>query len=188
MAARRKQPSDPHLADELAAMLESKFPGMGVHVEIHPRWNRPCATFTWPGFADLLPEERFHRLATVIPETFREERLGGHIWLELAPGETVEAFLSLPRSEDIAPREAQLYGDLVQSGFFDALSKAMGPAPGSACRGVFEQTLRVLKERGLSAGQIDDAKLVLIHHGAYCDCQVLLTARSSLDAAHHGAA
>ncbi|MCO6437773.1 MAG: hypothetical protein J5J06_11845 [Phycisphaerae bacterium] len=188
MSPRRPKPTDAALAQELETMLEPKFPGIEVAVGKNPRWNRTSVTFTWAGFSGLLPEERFHRLMTVVPEEFREQRMEGFVWLELAPGETVEAFLKLPRSEDIVAREATTYAELVKTGFFDALSKALGPAPQVQCRGVFDHVGRILGDRGCAAHVVQEAKLVFIHHGAFCDCQALLTARKSLDDAHHGAA
>ena len=110
------------LAADLARLLAPRFPGIAVQVGEHERWDRPCVTFRWAGFADLLPEERFHRLVRAIPEAFRTDRLGGFVWLELAPHETVEAFLNLPRSEDVADSEASILSGLVEVGFFDSLA------------------------------------------------------------------
>ena len=122
----------------------------------------------------------FQRLATVIPEGFRQDRLGGLVWLELAPGETIDALLELPRSEDIAEREGAIYAGLLTVEFFDALSKALGAATAKNCPGDFSTSATILARRRYSAEQIRDAKLAFIRHGAYCDCQALLTARTAL--------
>ncbi len=185
MAGKKK---DRELEAELLATVEPKFPGMMVEVGLSERWNRPCVTFRWAGFADLLPEERYHRLATVIPESVREKKLKGFVWLELAPEESVDSFLKHPRSEDMADQEGEIYAGLVQCGFFDGLSKAVGPSPESKCRGVFQETLAVLQTKKYTPEQIRDARLAFIRHGAYCDCQVHIAARPSLAEAHAGAA
>lgn len=179
---------DEKLSEELGVRLAPKFPGVTVEVGTSDRWERKCVTIRWAGFADLLPEERFHRLATVIPKTFRDQRMRGFVWLELAPEETVDGFLKLPRSEDIADREADIYAGLVKCGFFDALGKTVGPSPEMNCRGAFQQVLKVLSAKKYSPARAHDARLAFIRHGAYCDCQVLLTARPSLDEQHAGAA
>lgn len=157
---------------DLVALLAKAFPGMTVEVRHSKRWGRMCVTFLWTGFADLLPEERFQRLVSVIPESFRAERLAGFVWLELAPGEDVDAFLRLPRSEDVADRESALYRDLESRGFFDALRKALGGAPKKNCKGDFTLTRAVLSAAGAIEKSVQEAKLLFIRHGAYCDCQV----------------
>jgi hypothetical protein len=163
---------DETLEAELAETLGGKFRGMEVSVEHSRRWNRMCATFRWKGFAGLLPEERFHRLTTVIPAEFRNTRMKGFVWLELAPGEEVDQVLAMPRSEDVAPREKAIRQRLTKAGFFDALQEALGDSPQEECDGDFARTLSVLKQKKWSSEDITDAKLVFIRGGVYCDCQV----------------
>lgn len=172
------------VARELGEMLEPQFGGITVEVAHNERWDRMCVTFGWDGFAELLPEERFYRLTRVIPEAFRGQYLAGFAWLELAPGETIDAFLKHPRSEDIAPKEGTVYRGLARVGFFDALASAMGPSPDTACTGDLSQTLAVLNAEKYSPAKIRDAKLVFIRHRAYCDCQVLMTALPALTEAY----
>ena len=179
---------DRRLAADLTRLLAGGFPGIVVEVIQSERWDRPCVTFRWAGFAGLLPEERFHRLMGAIPEGFRTERLGGLVWLELAPRETVDAFLNLPRSEDVVDAEASVYTDLLQVGFFESLAKSLGPSPKMNCPGDFSVSAALLADRRRSVGQIRDAKLVFIRHGAYCDCQVLESVGPALAELHVGAA
>ncbi len=179
---------DNELQQELATLVETKFPGMSVEVGHSARWDRPCVTFTWDGFADLLPEERYHRLATVIPERVRDERLKGFVWLELAAGESIDDFLKQPRSEDVASKQREIYRKLIDSGFFDALSKAAGPSPDTSCRGDFRVANTTFVSKKFSAKAARDAKLAFILHGVYCDCQILLTAHTALAEANVGAA
>lgn len=168
------------LQRDLLVMLQPSFPGITVAVGPDERWNRMCVVFRWPGFAELLPEERFQRLATVIPEEFRKDRLAGFVWLELAPDETVDAFLELPRSEDVAKREGLIYAGLVQAGLFEALTRALGPATAKNCPGDFSTLAAILARRSYPDHQIREAKLAFIRHGAYCDCQALWLARHAL--------
>ncbi len=169
---------------ELAALLGEAFPGMKISVAHDSRWNRMAVTFLWSGFCDLLPEERFQRLQSHIPEGFREQKMGGFVWLELAPGETVEEFLRLPRSEDVADREAKIYGSLTQDGTLDDIRKAMRPSPQKACKGDFAFTQQVLSGKKSSPGRIRDAKLLFMRHGAYCDCQAIDTVAEQLEKKH----
>ncbi len=175
------------LEAELRAILSPKYPKMTVEVAHSDRWDRVCITFRWSGFAGLLPEERFQRLASAIPEDFRHSRLNGFVWLELAPGESVDAYLELPRSEDLADQEPTVYRELVEADFFKFLGAKMGPRPDNACRGDFHDTGVVLSARGFSDRGICEAKLLFIRHGAYCDCQVLQVVQPVLAKLYAGA-
>ncbi|UCE58194.1 MAG: hypothetical protein JSU63_12210 [Phycisphaerales bacterium] len=181
MAAKRQ---DDELADELLEMLEEDFAGITVKAGYSKRWDRRCVTFRWAGFEGLLPEERFQRLATYIPEDFRKETLSGFVWLELTPDETIDTFLKLPRSEDVADKEGKITGDLYEASFFEALAESLGPKPQEGCPGDFSLSHSVLEGKGFSPRRIHEAKLVFIRHGAYCDCQVLQSVRSALRELH----
>ena len=165
---------------ELRGLLSGSFPGIEVEAQRSSRWDRPCVTFCWPGFAGLLPEERFHRLVQVIPEDFRKRKLAGFVWLELAPAETADVFLAYPRSEDIAEDEQDIYAALLRTGFFDSLRAIMGAQPAQRCAGGFTLTAEALTAQGLAATRICDAKLMFIRLGVYCDCQVLEHAQADL--------
>jgi len=172
--------SNKALENELTGLLAPRFAGIRVEIAKSPRWNRPSVTFRWSGFEKLLPEERFHRLVAVLPANVRDERLAGFVWIELAEKETVDAFLKLPRSEDIAKREADIYSDLVKAKLFDALAEAMGVSPEQKCNGDFQEMLRLLKAKRFPSNRLVGAKLLMIRHHAFCDCQVLLTACGEL--------
>jgi len=175
----KKTPNN-KLSKELAEMLMPHYAGMEVTVEHSQRWQRMCVTFRWEGFTDLLPEERFERLVRVIPEEFRQGKLGGFVWLELVPGEDIDAFLKLPRSDDIADREEEIYSGLEEARVFDALKDALGPSPSKACQGEFSELGVVLATKKFSSDRIRDARLLFIRNGAYCDCQAILTVRQEL--------
>ncbi len=179
---------DKTLAADLTQAVRAVFSDMTVTVELSERWNRPCATFTWAAFEGLLPEERFHKLVAVIPREVRENRMTGYVWLELSPGESIEAYLKLPRSEDTAGEEPEVYASLTNIGFFDALAEAMGAAPENTCRGDLSRAEAALTSAKYSALQVRDAKLLFIRYGVYCDCQVLNTVRPELAKLYAGAA
>ncbi|MHC5112309.1 MAG: hypothetical protein ACYTHJ_20825 [Planctomycetota bacterium] len=179
---------DKKLAGELLSMLADKFEGIEIDVSISDRWKRPCVTFSWNGFEGLLPEERFQRLAQFIPESFRGERMAGVIWLELVSGESIEDFLKHPRSEDIEQREREIYYKMREGGLFDLLAKELGGSPERNCEGGFAKTLAAIKRsKGLTV-TAEEAKLVFIRHGVYCDCQVLQGAQPALAQLYAGAA
>jgi len=176
------------LIAELAEMLEPCLPGIDISVGSDNRWNRPCVTFCWTGFEGLLPEERFQRLTAIIPEGFRDSEMKGFVWLELAPDETLETFLKLPRSEDVASREAAISAEICDAGFFEALGKALGKDPGRTCPGDFSNSAAVLAEKSFAPAEIRDAKLLFIAHGAYCDCQALQSVRPAIEKLRTGVA
>lgn len=168
------------LEAKLSAMLDRKFPGIEVSVASSPRWGRLCATFRWTGFEGLLPEERFHRLTTVIPEDFRLSKMQGVVWVELAPNEGIDAYLKLPRSEDIGVRAGDIYGGLKKIGLFLALEQALGRSPEKSCCGDFSAVAAILAEKDYPPTEVSDVKLLFIRHGAYCDCQVAQTVQAQL--------
>jgi hypothetical protein len=173
-------PSNKALESELAGLLAPRFSGIRAEVGKSDHWNRPCVTFRWTGFAGLLPEERFHRLVAVLPAEIRENRLAGFVWLELADDENVDAFLKLPRSEDIVDREAEIYTELVKARLFDLLADAMSGSPEQKCTGDFREMIRLLTAKRFPPKRVSDAKLLMIRHHAFCDCQILQTARGEL--------
>jgi len=182
-----KARADKKLAAELTDLLSAHLKGIKVEVAHSDRWDRMCATFIWKGFAGLLTEERFQRLTSIISEDFRSSHMKGFVWIELAPGETVDQALRSPRSEDVAEREGDIYVALEKVGFFEALIDALDGDPIKKCPGDFSQTAVVLKKKKFSGKKITDAKLVFIRRGAYCDCQAITTIRAELQAAHSAA-
>jgi len=168
------------LKHELLEILSAKFPGIGIEVEHSAKWDRPCVTFRSKEFSGLLPEERFQRLVAVIPTEFREQKMAGLVWVELAEGEALDAFLKLPRSEDIVEREAEIYAQLARAKLCDVLKEAMGSSPDRRCTGDFREMSRLLAGKRFTAEGIRDAKLLMIRYRAYCDCAILLTAQAEL--------
>ncbi|MCH7704665.1 MAG: hypothetical protein IIB61_06105 [Planctomycetes bacterium] len=169
------------LAREILDIVTSALPGVTVEIAESARWDRMCVTFRWAGFSGMLPEERFRHLVQLIPEQVRDRDLAGFVWLELEPDQTVGAYLDLPRSDDIAGREEGIYSSLKEAGFFKALGKKLGGSPQDACGGDFAASAEVLGSRRFSKTKTREAKLLFIKHGAYCDCQILLSVRPALE-------
>jgi len=169
------------LASKVSAALAETYPGVTVEVGRIERWDRPCITVRWAGFADLLPEERFQRVVKALPDKLRKAALSGYIWLELAPGESIDAFLKHPRSEDIAGKEREIHNHLKKLGFYEALASTMGGSPKTSCGGDFGQSIATLRDRKATAAKQRDARLLFIRHGAFCDCQVLETILPELE-------
>ena len=168
------------LRADLFALLGQSFPGIDISLGHSVRWNRSTIEFRWEGFAGLLPEERFRRIMGTLPDHFYEERMRGCVCLELAPGEELEAFLALPRSEDIVQDEPRIARRLLKAKFFDKLEVQLGSSPMDACSGGLQGSRQLLRSLRFSAVQADGACLVLIRHRSYCDCEVLMRARPEL--------
>jgi len=162
---------------KLARLLTGKFPGLTVEVGHNERWNRTAVTIRWAGFDGLLPEERFHRVFHVIPESFYEKHLRRCIWFELGSEESVEDFLKLPRSDDVGDKEPEVVRKLTKAGFFEALAEELGADPTATCGGDFSTVRRILAAKRFSKPALRDALLVLMRNGAFCDCEALFNAR-----------
>ena len=172
------------LEKQVMTLLAKSFSGMSVEIGYAARWDRTCIAIRWEGFGGLLPEERFHRLVSAIPDEFRTSQLAGLVWVELAPGETVDDVLKLPRSEDIAKREADIGRTLTHNGFFATLADRLGRSAKRKCPGDFTHTAAVLSDMGKPPERIRDAKLLFIRHGAFCDCQVVATVQPAMTKEH----
>ena len=170
----------PDLRVDLIALLGKTCPGIDISIRHSDRWNRSAIEFRWEGFAGLLPEERFRRIMGALPDHFYETRMQGLVCLELVPGEELEAYLALPRSEDVVQDEPRLARRLLKANFFDKLEAKLGPSPMDACSGGLQGTRQLLGSLRFSAVQVERACLVLIRHRSYCDCEVLMRARPEL--------
>lgn len=171
------------LRSVLRAHLAEACPGIEIRDGLRERWNRPVIEFRWDGFAGLLPEERFRLIMGSLPEGFYEEQMRGCVCVELAPGEDMEAYLALPRSEDVTADEPGIARRLIRVGFFAELEAALGGSPLDACSGSLQHTRRLLRSLGFAKRQVERACLVFIGHRSFCDCEVLGRARRVLSAA-----
>ena len=177
MTTKSTQRSHAVLQAKLTKLLAADSPGLTIDVDHSERWKRTAVTVRWAGFDDLLPEERFHRVFRIIPEDFYEKHLTGCVWFELGGNETLEDFLKLPRSEDVADKEPKVIRRLIRTGFFEALADELGEQPAATCRGDLSVARRILTAARFSISALRDALLVLMRNGAFCDCEVLFSAQ-----------
>lgn len=180
MAAKK---TDSALAKELTELLSPACPGIQVDVGISDRWKRMCLTFRWPGFADLLPEERFRLLARRIPVEFLDKNCPNAVWLELTPSESIDDFLALPRSEDIADRAPAILKTLVDANFFALLEDELVRVPPARHPDDFTYCKRVLAAGNAKPEQTREACLAFMHHKAYNDWEVLREVRPIAESA-----
>ncbi len=169
---------------KLLDLLEPALPGIEVDVGLSDRWKRMCLTFRHKSFGGLFLEQRFRMIMQRLPEDYYEQKLRGAVWFELAPGETIEDALGAPRSGDVEKAEPKLARKLLKLGFFSAMQDAAGESPIETCSGDFMIARKVLSGLGVVDDEQRDACLVFIRQGAYCDCEVLLTAQEALTTAY----
>ena len=177
MPAGKSKKSHQQIAKDLHGYLAKSFPGIEVEVGHSERWDRTCFTFRWPGFDDLLLEERFPKLARRIPPDYFEKHCQGVVWLELGSSETVEEFLAQPRSEDIDPRIDQIWKRLRELQFFPALEDELVRIPPAQCPDDLSISKRVLAAKKATADETRDACLAFIRSQAYSDWEVLKKVR-----------
>lgn len=128
---------------------------------------------TSPRFQGLLPEQRFYLILRAMPPEFYDERLrGAGVWFELAPGETGKDLMKMPRSEDIAGREAAIRQRLEQADFANRLHDVFEEDESIASEYDYAACKKVLRDGGWSEAQITEACLLFVAEGAYCDVQV----------------
>lgn len=172
-----KKKTEAEIASELAGFVGKVCPGVQVEVGHSQRWDRRCLTFRWAGFAGLLPEERFRLVAKPVPPAFYEAHCAGSVWLELAEGETLDAYLKLPRSEDIDPRLPQVWALLREVNFFAALEDELVRIAVADCPDDLSISKRVLAAKEVGAEQAREAVLAFMRHEAYTDWEVLRKVR-----------
>jgi hypothetical protein len=166
-----------HIEQELHKFLDPHCPGIKITVALSPRWKRLCLEFRWNGFANLLPEERFRLMAKHVPPEFVARNCADAVWVELTPAESIEEYLKLPRSEDVADRAAAILKSLSDSDFFAALEDELVRVPPADCPDDFTFSRRVLSAKSATPAEVRDACLVFMHHRAYNDWEVLREVR-----------
>ena len=168
------------LRAELLRHLRGRF--SAIEVELAP-WDKDPARlairFVERSFAGLYVQQRYHRLAHLIPREFLDQELANTIWFELAPGERVEE-LRHPDEDLIRDITPAVLGVLAQKHAFDGLDDLLAPADPQAvrskCAGDFQHMRRILAERGFGDDDMFDILHVLMEQGAFCDCEILLNA------------
>ncbi|MBN2560535.1 MAG: hypothetical protein JXQ75_06360 [Phycisphaerae bacterium] len=159
---------------QLQAFLAERFGDVTVQIGDDIHYHGTNIVITSPAFEGLLPEQRFHHVVRAIPPDFYEQHLrGAGVWFELAPGETGQDLMKMPRSEDIAEQEADILEELRKIEFFKEIGAELAASPQDASIDDFPVSRRVMTRAGLGERDIRRACLFLIRHGGFCDAQVL---------------
>lgn len=169
------------IVSQLKEFLADSYPDISIRIE---PWKddptREAIYFEEKKFGVLYPMQRYHYLVHLIPRDFCDQHLSEAVWVELAPGESVDD-LQYPDEDLIKSISPDVMKALERSDFFAALDDLMSPADGSVepevCHGDFRLAKQVLAEKnfGKRAGidEIFDICHVLMDAGAYCDCEIL---------------
>ena len=168
------------LQADILGFVRRAYPNIDVRVE---PWTddptRVAVFFTDAQFAALYPSQRYHYLRHLIPDDYYDQHLVDSEWFELAPGEGPEQ-LQYPDSELIADITPAVLRVLKRVRFFEALDDVLCPDEASAarqpCYGDYRHARAVLRARGLRDEEFFDVFHVLMAHGGYCDCEILLNA------------
>jgi len=173
--------SRPEIVSQLKGFLAENYPDISIRIE---PWKddpaRDAIYFEEEKFSVLYPMQRYHYLIHSIPQDFYERHLSEAVWVELAPGETVDD-LRYPDEEMIESISPDVMKALGSSGFFAALDDLLCPedetAEPEACHGDFRHAKRVLAEKGFGErdgiDEVFDISHVLMAEGAFCDCEIL---------------
>ena len=112
------QMSDSAVISELKGFLADSYPDISIKIE---PWrddpSRDAIFFEHEKFAVLYPMQRYHYLIHSIPEDFYVKHLSEAVWVELAPGESIED-LQYPDEELIESISPDVMRALQGSGFF----------------------------------------------------------------------
>ncbi len=173
--------NDTEMISALKGFLADGYPNISIRIE---PWrdepSRDAIYFEHEKFAVLYPMQRYHYLIHSIPEDFYAQHLSEAVWVELAPGESIED-LQYPDEELIESISPDVMRSLRGSGFFAGLDDLMSPIDETVepevCHGDFRHAKRVLAEKGFGErngiDEVFDICHVLMAQGGYCDCEVL---------------
>lgn len=165
------------LQKDLLGYVGKLCDGIELEVGVNPRWDRLCFTFRWKGFDDLLLEERFRKVARMIPGDYFEKHCQGAVWLELTPGESIDEYLKQPRSEDIDAAIPKIWKQLGEIEFFSRLEDEMVRIPPAECPDDLSVSKRVLRASNLKEGDVRECCLAFIRQNVYTDWEVLKAVR-----------
>jgi hypothetical protein len=165
------------IESELHAFVRDAYPAMTVRVErVQSGAAHLAIYFIDASFRNLYPQQRYHKLTSVIPAVYIEDRLSGSAWFELAPGESPET-LRLPDDDLISSITPDVSQALKNRGFFkaldDTLCRISSDLKVARCKGDFSNSKAALLASGFPESDHDDVFGVLMALGAYCDCEVL---------------
>ncbi len=165
------------IESELRSFVRNAYPAMTVRVEwVQSGPEHLAIYFIDASFRNLYPQQRYHKLTSVIPRAYIEDRLSGSEWSELAPGESPES-LRLPDDNLVSSITPHVSLALKNRGFFKVLDDTLCPISPDLevvrCQGDFSNSKAALLASAFPESDHDDVFGVLMALGAYCDCEVL---------------
>lgn len=183
-----QQQGEPDLTPEqiqtdLLRFVRSSYPEMEITVA---PWDedpsRLAVTFVEAKFSLLLPMQRYHYLAHLIPSDYQEAHLKETVWFELAPGERPED-LVYPDEALIEAITPDVMKVVSAARALDALDDALCPEDKTqeraACYGDFRNVREILLQRGFTEQELPDVFHVFMAQGGYCDCEILYNVASN---------
>ena len=165
------------IESELRSFVQGAYPAMTVRVEqVQTGEEHLAIFFIDASFRDLYPQQRYHKLTSVIPAAYIENQLSGSQWFELVPGENPET-LRLPDDDLISSITQDVSLALKNRWFFNVLDDTLCPVlpnlEAVRCQGDFSNSKAALLACGFPESDCDDVFGVLMSLGAFCDCEVL---------------
>jgi hypothetical protein len=172
------------LAEQVQSALAPRIPDVAVRIGPDIHYDGLNVVITAPAFQGLLPEQRFHHVARNLPADLYEQLRGRVVWFELAPGESAQSVMKMPRSEDIAAGESDILKRLTAERFFKKLEKSILTARKGASQWDFVEAKRLLADAGWSPDDVTRACLFFIRHGGVCDAHILTHVMEQLAGSH----
>jgi len=161
------------VAKQLREHLLPRFDDVDVQIGDDLHYKGCNVVITTRAFDGLLPEQRYHHVVRSLPPEFYEKHLrGGVVWFELAPKQAARDYMKMPRSEDVAAKAERIEKRLADAGFNDRFASATSGRAGTLSRDDFVVAKRLLAELGLSKPEIQDAALLFILRGSFCDADL----------------
>lgn len=161
------------VARQLQEHVRARFEDANVQIGEGLHYRGTNVVITSKAFAGLLPEQRYGLVLRTIPEAFFKKYLrGGVVWFELAPGESGQDYMRMPRSEDVAARSADVLARMKKSGVLKKLEKAVSQAKGALSAARLDAARQCMEAGGWSADEVREGALVLIGRGALCDADL----------------
>lgn len=158
----------------LADFLSGRFRDLAVQIGEGIHYRGVNVVLTSPDFDGLLPEQRFHHVVQCIPPEFYENNLrSGLVWFELTPDERGTDLMKMPRSEDVAEKEAEIDRRLDAWRFYDRFERAVASGADGPSRHDFVTARRILEEAGASRPEELEARLLFIRRGAASDADLV---------------
>jgi hypothetical protein len=163
------------LQNQLYDFIKPSMPEIIIRVEINNEKEddvTPQIYFIDESFRKLFAKQRYHKLIHLIPDEFYGKYLGNTHWFELAPGEEAEN-LDYHDDETIEEIKEPILSILEHKMNFVSLLDNEFIKNNATCKNDFSYSKEILSKLSFSEEDQFDIFHVLMHEGAYCDCEIL---------------